>query len=57
MQTLASLALLLLSGTAFAHPGHSSLAMHWHMEDLAWIVLGVLAVLGIGYLFVKGSKP
>jgi len=41
---MARLALLLFSSSVLAHPGHGALEIHWHFEDLVFIVLGVLVL-------------
>jgi heme/copper-type cytochrome/quinol oxidase subunit 3 len=46
------LALLLFPSSAFAHPGHGALEMHWHVEDLLWI----LAFAGIAFLIKRALK-
>jgi hypothetical protein len=48
--------LVLVSSPALSHPGHGALAVHWHLDDLAWALLGALAVLGVTWLVVKRWK-
>ena len=47
---MARLVLLLFSSSAFAHPGHGALEVHWHFDDLMWILL---VLIGIGLLIKK----
>ena len=54
---MARLALLLFSSSAFAHPGHAALEIHWHMEDLVWFLVGAAVVLGAGYVVKRKKKP
>ena len=49
-------ALVFFSGAAIAHPGHGALQVHWHMDDLALIALGVAAVVGVVYFLKKKQK-
>ena len=49
-------ALLFISGSVLAHPGHGALEMHWHLDDLAWILLGAVAVFGLGFFNGKRTK-
>ena len=55
MRILISL-LVLVSSPALSHPGHGALAVHWHLDDLAWVLLGALAVLGVAFLVAKRWK-
>jgi heme/copper-type cytochrome/quinol oxidase subunit 3 len=47
----------LLSSPVFAHPGHAALEIHWHLDDIAWVLLAALVVLGVGYLIARKRKP
>jgi LPXTG-motif cell wall-anchored protein len=54
---MARLALLLFSSSAFAHPGHGALEIHWHTESLIWFLVGAVVVLGAGYVIQRKRKP
>ena len=47
-----SKALFFIPVVALAHPGHGALEIHWHLDDLAWVALGALA-LGVVVLLVR----
>jgi hypothetical protein len=54
---MARLALLLFSSSAFAHPGHGALEIHWHTGDLIWFLAGAFVVIGAGYVIKSRKKP
>jgi len=54
---MARLALLLFSSSAFAHPGHGALEIHWHAGDLIWFLVGAVVVIGAGYVIKSRKKP
>jgi len=57
MRKLCGLAVLfLLSGAALAHTGHGALEIHWHADDLVWMLLGAVAVFGAGFLLGKRTR-
>jgi hypothetical protein len=57
MRKLAVLAVLLIpAGSALAHPGHGALDLHWHADDLVWMLLGAVAVFGAGFLLGKRTR-
>ena len=41
---------------ALAHPGHGALEVHWHLDDLAWVALGAIVLVGIVLLLRKALK-
>ena len=53
---MARVALLLFSSSAFAHPGHGALEIHWHGEEIALAALGFLAFFLIGFFLRKALK-
>ncbi len=52
MKAAASVFLSVVSGAVLAHPGHGALELHWHFEDLLWL----LALVCLAILIKKALK-
>ncbi len=45
-----------ISSSAFSHPGHGALEVHWHLDDIVLAALGAVALIGIVFLVRKVLK-